>query len=267
MHLFLSELFVFCHVKHTIDMVLDGNIIDLSDVLNLLFSLFSVVVKSIWFLVKLQKIKEMLTTLKDLIEFSSFGRGGRNPRLEAYVKRIITVSKFFYGTAFTAVTVAFLMACIFYNERNLQYETWFFWDYKKNFALYWALVAYQYVASVYGSQSNYSYDLVTIVFMSFTSAILDELSAEIETIGVVQRNKNSAGEGTNGSVISVNDSRKLERCVQCHIKIKNFASEISDHLTITIFIQAFFSSVIMCTSAFMLSIVIFEIPDFMLSNF
>lgn len=249
LHIIVIEVTSFCSIVKLIELFLSGSIVKFAFLLSFALSTYAAIFKTFWYVLKLTKIQEMLETLNDLLDQNSFRRVAIRTRLEDEVKEIIKVSKVLFGSAFVAITLAALTSCINHNERRIQYEFWYYFDYKENALVFWVLVAYQYGAACYCAALIYSIDLIPITFMSLISAALDELSAEIKSIAP----SSEPGVAPEREFSRRNCLENLERCINQHIAIKNFAKEISEHLSAICFIQAFTSSVIWCTAAFVMT--------------
>lgn len=140
-----------------------------------------------------------------------------------------------------ACTLSLLLPLMNHQQKILPFKNWFPLDHKNNDFIYWGLVVYQYVLSLYGSVLNYSLDLITIIFVSFLSTTQEELSKEISTLNTTP----AAGDLL----------KRLENCIECHKRVQSFTKEMSKNLSLTFLIQAYLSSVILCTSAFMITTV------------
>lgn len=224
-------------------MAAGGSIQDFSDVLMLSATMLALILKTYMFVYNLSTLKVMLVELKDLVEFSAFGREGKKSRLEAHAAVFIRITKYFYGSAYLATTLALTMTFINHQSKILPYETWFIWNYKEIEGLFWAMSIYQFAMANYCSTINFSFDLIPVIFMSFIATLLKELSIELSLIGEERE--------TNG----VADSEKLRKCIDCHIRIKKLAKEVSENLSFPFIAQTILSTVILCTSAFLLTTV------------
>lgn len=244
LHLLILQLTTFCQTVHTIRMLVNGSIDEFSDALRVLLILYAGILKSAWFIVKLKKIMGMHKTLKELMRFILNDKSFESSHFNAAATNVAKVSKIFYASAFFAITGAAIASCFHRNERLLQYETWFFWDHKTNEGIFWLLVALEYLSALYGSAVNCSLDLIPVIFISYTTAMLKELKMRIEDIKdqiVEERYERQM--------------KKLQECVELHMKIQGFASDISTNLMFGFVAQTFMSSIILCTSVFVLSTV------------
>lgn len=239
MHLTFIEFFSFFQTIHVIDLFKNGSTIEVADALTILFTYYSMMIKSCWFIAKVEKIQAMIINTRALLKFSSFGRVGNRPKLKAKIIWISRISNIYYGCSYLAVTVASLVSIIKYKERSLPYDTWLIWDYKKIDGMYWTLQLQQYLMAMYGVSIGCSYDILTVAFLGYISVMLEEVSMEIDSFRFWFGNKRML--------------EKLEKCIECHIQIKNFTNDVTEHISFLVFVQAIMSCVILCTSAFLLT--------------
>lgn len=225
----------FCHSVYLYKMFMAGSVKDLSEVLNTLFLLYGLILKTVWFIWNFDKVMELLHELVALIKLTSFGRYSKRTQLEAHISRVTNVSKFYFLSAFFAIGLAGTTIAFRYQDRRMPYETWLLWDYKSSDGIYWFTVIYQMIITFINGSLTFSFDIIPVMFIGFTSALLDDLLTEIASI------KDEDG------------LEKLQRCIECHIRIKNFTSDISTHLSFPFLIQTCSNTVILCTSAFLLT--------------
>jgi hypothetical protein len=257
----------FCHTMHIVRMIKHCSFRDFSEILIILCTVYAIAFKSIWFLVKLEKIEEIMKTLENLFDLSSFGRPERKTRLEAKVRKLDTILKLYYSSAFVAVTTAAIVSFVKYKERTPTFKTWFFLDYKASDLNYLLLASHECIAAFYGSSLITAFDIVPVIFMALTSELLRELSTELSMIGIEQNRDNEDVALTSKSAIKAyreakeniladeKANKKLQACIEIHLKIKSFSKDISDHLSFVAFVNASMNTIILCTSASLLTTV------------
>lgn len=244
MHFTFMEMSTTFHTVNLLRTMKTGTVQDVSEILRLLFTLYSVQIKSFWFLAKLRKVFEIKETLKVFKDFSSFGRNDSRPSLETNLKNVIKITKIYYASAILTCIVSAVFPLFEYEKRRLPYETWLPWDYKNNDALFWVSTFHQYFMSLYGATLNCTFDILLVIFLRYISTMIEELSVDIESI---------SRSGNRDAL------KQLEKCSEYHIRIKQLAAEVSTELTFAFFLQTFLSTVILCTSAYMLTSVSFII--------
>lgn len=260
LHVFLMVIPTFCHSIYLYNMFIVGSIEDLSDVLSFLLSFFGVTFKAIWFVTSLMKIKEILTTLRDLLELTSFDRVDKRPKLMANAVHISRVVKIFLFSSYVSIGISAIITFIHYKNKQLPYETWFFFDVRDNDFVYWSFLVYQRLTVFYGIPLNYSFDLISVILFSYASSLLEELSVKISLIenGEKAENSEACKKFKIDKLLVVDDEnfdelKMLQKCIDCHIRIRNFSNEVSRYLTFPFMMQAFISTIVLCTSAFILT--------------
>jgi odorant receptor len=234
LHVFTTVGFTLILAVYFVQMVQQGNVLEMADALNVLLTSFGVSVKAIWFVVEVKKIQKMKKKLEELLKLKIGGKF-----IEVRVNQVLKMTKFFYFSGFISTLAAFIQFCFKHSNKELPYKGWFYWDYRTNDSLLWSLAVYQYVGSVYGFLSNFSLDAIPMIFISLTTAAIDELCEEIS---LMEQKRHRS-------------SWKLENCIRTHVKLKDFVSEISNELSIPFLTQIFLSSVILCTSTVLLTTV------------
>ena len=243
MQLIFIHSFTLIYTIHAISLFIEGSIHQLTETLTVLFTCYAMLVKTFWLISKIETIQNMLKTVKTLLENSSFGRVGTRPTLDAKILRLTKFSNIYYASSYLTVTVASLVSVVRYKERILPYETLAIWDYKKIDGWFWTLELYQFLFGLHGVSLGCSFDIMTVAFLGLTGKLLDELSMEIDFLKECKNDEERL--------------KKLEKCIKIHIEIKSFAKDITKHLSFFYFVQALMSTVILCTSVFILTSVIF----------
>lgn len=219
--------------------------------LNMTLTLYSVQYKALWFVSNLQNIKRVLVDLLDLCQ-----RGKQNRNLEKQTVRISKVVKIYFGSAFLAVAVPLVLSLVHHRSRMIPFETSNLIGYKRNVFIYWFMIFYQLLISIYGIVVNYSADLFPVILMAFASGFLKDLSEEMEMV--------CSATGKVGRIAARDNScdKNLGKFIDRHQKIKKLVQKISEHFSQVVLWQAVMSSAIFCTSVFLLTIVSTESQQF-----
>lgn len=243
--LLLNMMFSFATVYHTIyafqTFAMD-DIKKFATALNLALTLYSVLFKSAWFVVNLRNIKGVLV---DLLKVCYEDRQSGNLNLKKQAIKVTRVVKIYFGSAFIAIAASIGLSLMHSQDRTVPYETLTYYDYKSSATVYWIMILCQSVFSVYGAVVNYSADLFPVILMAFATGLLQDLSNDMERLC------SPAGNEPNG----IDCDEKLRRCIDHHVKIKKLVDDISEHFSQVVLWQAAMSSVIFCTSVFLLTIV------------
>jgi hypothetical protein len=230
----------FCQGVYLYEKFQEGNIQEIADVLNVLVTMIGITSKAIWFVVKMQKFKKMLKTLNKLLSFEPFDQTKERVNVERRMNQLRKVEKLNLFCTPLIIGGTVLQTIFAGGSKQLPFETWFYWDYKNNGSLFWALAVHQNVHIIYACLCGYSFDIIPNIFIALTTAAFEELSEEI-----------SCGKSENLS--NRLDQDQLENCIKYHIELKKFSEEISANLSFNFLYQTLFSSVILCTSSFLLS--------------
>jgi hypothetical protein len=219
---------------------------DFAILMSLLPTYCSLTVKSIIFMTRGDKVAELLATLNEIVEKEKFSEN-----LQKHLKRIDFVFKFFWGSA--AVTCVMALGIPFINH-ELPFLMWFPYDYKNNELLFWFNVAYQGTEVLCYSAVNVILDTVPAMFMCYIHGMLEEFYGRLESI---QAEENSGGntEGTRASRGNKNRQKDFLDCLALHSKILEMARKVEEYFSTMIMVQGLMSSVILCTTAYALTIV------------
>jgi hypothetical protein len=240
-HLFLVEFPAFLFIVQTFKLLKNGKIQEIADCLEILMTLLQCPLKSIWFLLMLNKTKKVFEHLEELLTFSAFGKNDKRTLLQNHTKRAILLLISFYCLAYGSVCVASLMSLLNYSERKLPYETWFIIDYKHNDGLFWYLFVHQGVAGFYVSAIYSGIDGILIIFICFAVGITKELAAKIAEIQTTNDEKKA--------------HKELCECVELHLRIKRFVDHLAGYLSFIFVLEAATNCMVLCTSTFLLTTV------------
>lgn len=217
---------------HLIYVYENGTLREFSNALSIFCYVISFCLKTVWFCKNVERVKELQSTLESILEKQmSVMHADSRKRHDKQLKRVVRV---IFASLFATLIVSCIMTLANIQHKTLIVESYFPWDYKKNLLSYWLTFAYQFAAFAFITITGCSFDVIPIIFMSFTSLIANELSTEIS---------------------SVDNETKLQECIERHINIKSFASKVSNKLSFAFFNQAVMSSVVLCTLIFYLSTV------------
>lgn len=115
---------------------------------------------------------------------------------------------------------------------------------------YYAAAVYNMLDSLVCASLNIALDSVPVIFMSYTIAMVHELSKRLEKIGedkIEEKQRKSQSRDRNMT--------ELMKCVEIHLNLKGFSSQIVRRFSLMIFFQGMISSLIICTCIYILSLV------------
>lgn len=208
------------------------------ETLSILLTCIVTMLKALLFVWSLKKIQELMNRLKDLLKFSNFKNLLKRPHVDSYETSIIKLTNLNYTFHFAVCNLSLMIAIIFIKDRRLPFKTWFYMDYKDDDLIFLYLVIIEYLISLYTVLINGSLDVFPVIFMCYVIAILKELNEKVSQL------KES--------------SQELKKCIEIDVKIKEFCEELSSVYGMHFLIQGFCSALILCSSTFLLSKVIYE---------
>lgn len=244
-HFVLIDIYLVCQFIYAFKA---ENLIDLVDALGLTTTYLSEICKCINFFAKLKLIKKLLETLEALLKFSADERFANRNHVRVQVAFSLKVYKMFWFSAFmTCCSGAFVP--IFSHQ--MPYKVWFPFNTEYSSTGFWIASYYLVLNSFYVSAVDMALDILPVIFISFAIGLIDELSDRLAQVGNIQ------------ALMKVRNSQKCEQqniqelinCIKIHKKITEFVGEIRSNFAVVIFAQGLMSSIILCTSAFTMSVV------------
>jgi len=208
------------------------NVEELSPLLAIMISYIIIPLKAINLTLKMNKIKNMLESLRKLMQ-NDFGIDEQH-ELNASVFRVQKFFKLYLVFALIAVTFNQLNSLLNHKLAYVMYM-----PANANDILFWVACVYQYVCTCSCVLVFVTLDYLPIIFMTLAIGFYKELCILIEKT----------------------DTQNLQIFIKIESKIRAFVDEIDDCFSAMILIQAFLSSIIFCTSVFALSHVSYEINN------
>lgn len=112
---------------------------------------------------------------------------------------------------------------------------------------------YIFLNMIFASSLTYSLDSLPVIFMSYAVAMLRDLSKRLEKIGKEIKRP--------GKVVITQERllmKELIACVKVHLKIKKFIRNIEKLFSTIIMVQGLLITIIICTSIYVLPLVIYS---------
>lgn len=128
----------------------------------------------------------------------------------------------------------------------MPYKAWFPFDTKHSEFGFYAASIFELVDSPIVASLDFALDILPVIFMSFATGLLDELSGRLDKIGT-----KSIREHTNENLYE----EEIVGYVKIHLKIKEYIIGIQDIFSTIILVQGILSSLILCDCAFTMSTV------------
>jgi hypothetical protein len=252
--------FISIEVQIILQFVYTINALDLFDIVDAfgLLTVFSALCfKCINFFIKIRKIVKLVDMLKTLLDFSADQRHADRMHIRKQVTRIMKVMKIFISSAGIVCTSGIFIP---FFTHELPLKIWIPVAIKENEIGFWIVSLFLIYDCVFMCAVQIALDVLPVIFMSFAVGLLNELSARLSEIGKIDAGTEFDGPGNMNKYLrerikNYKTRKELVKCIEIHQKIKEFVIEIHDCFVISTFIQEFMSSLILCTCAFVLSVV------------
>jgi hypothetical protein len=262
---FVAILFTICHFIFAFK---SQNLIDFTDSIGLAMLNLAAAFKCWNFFIKISKIEKLFESLKELLEFTAQSDTKRD-KLKSQVNFGFKVFKAFLFTASVTDISAFIQPVFFHK---LSFKIWFPFDTETSEIGFWIAATFIFLIGPFLSTLDVILDILPVIFMSFGVGLIDELAERLSETGKVQKLENpimkahKLGESSKANLIKVDRKveeslrkfdqlEELKKCIEIHKKIKEFSADIASNFSVVILIQGVFSSIILCTTAFTVSVV------------
>lgn len=221
-------------------------LLNFMDAIALSTAFLAAIVKSANFFLKLKNIKKSFDTLDRLLEFSADQRWVSRDRVKNRTDFCYNVYKTLWCSAFlTCFTAIFIP--IFTPE--LPYKVWIPFETKNSSIGFQVASTYLIINGWTVASIDMALNILPVIFISFAIGLVEKLTDRLQNIG----KHVESGETT--SVRSSDQTKEFIKCVEIQRQIKLYVVEIQENFSTSILIQGLLSSVILCTSAFMMSMV------------
>lgn len=222
------ETYILCQILYIANV---GNLKDFVDTLGLFLTFLATQSKTINFLYKIRRIKQLVRDLDELLKFTQHTLSVKRGHIKRRVDVIYRLYLAYWMLGIMSCT-AFAISILIYQQ--LPYKLWFPFDIETSSAGFWSAATYTVVQSYIATAVAIALDIMPVIFIGFAVGLIEEFSGRLENI----KNK-----------------QELVKCVEVHNKIKNYIKGIQDNFASVILIQGFMSSIILCVCAFSLSTV------------
>ncbi|CRK90092.1 CLUMA_CG003810, isoform A [Clunio marinus] len=235
MHLFFIELDTYLQLVFLFTF---EDFEDFALLMTLLPTCIGLFFKTSNFAFKIKQIKQLMAIIEDLSTYCT-----KTEKLKKYLKKVDKITKLFMTLAFCS--------CIcgaFHTMYELPYKMWFPYDIN-NRLNYWISAIYQIIGSTILAQVTICIDLIPIIFMCYVIAFLDILCDRLQAL------KKEKIKITEFEDFLVPSNEELSKCIEFGIKIGKCVELIEETFSTIFFAQGFFSTLILCTISFSLSLV------------
>lgn len=224
--------------------------------------LTSLIFKWINFYYRIKSIKKIHEDLNSLLEFSKDERRVNHDKVKCCVASALKCYKIYWFCAFFT-GVSSIATPI--TTHKLPFKAWYPYDIEKNEVAFWMTALSQSCSSMIVSTVDVAISFLPIVLMTFVTGLTEELCDRLTEIGrkekAEEKKKKTPGIietlRTKNKKISQATQAEVVKCVQIHVKIEEVLSKIQDNFAVIIALQGLFSSIILCTCAYTVSVVSF----------
>jgi hypothetical protein len=241
--------------------------------LGLIFTVIAFItlaLKSLNFVIKLKKIEKLYESIKELMEFSA---DPKCPNRDHIRKEVKIVDKIFKAFAVFAVFSFATVAIQTFATHQLPNKISLHGLEKSEIGFYFA--AFYFTAGgFYMTCFDICLNVLPVIFMSFAIGFINELCDKLKEIGklvkienpIVKAHKNGKSSKAKSLKIIKEEARKYRnfkqneeviKCIETHVKIKDFVGKIEESFSAELFAQGLMSSVVLCICVFTISQVSF----------
>lgn len=255
-HFAFIDLFTLFHVIYFFHF---DTLQELSDCAGTFLTNFGQVLKTLNWMMKLKSIKKLVDSLEQLVSFSDHSGNKDRKQLTNFLKQGRFVYKVVFISAVTSCLFAGLVPLLNKKNHKLAYRMYFpYLDYTNNEEIFVLLAIYQ-MSPVFICAVTLSVDCIPVFIICFATGMIEELSDRMREIGKkisvweISENPRMIQNTQNEETIMM----ELLKCVEIHLKIKELIVGVQSNFSGVIMVQGISSSIIFCTTAFMLSLVSF----------
>lgn len=260
LHLFTIEPMV---VLLTIPLFGMKSILHLSDVLCITFTYFALSFKSLNLMIILDEILAEIEVARVLIIFMS-EKQSKFGYIRARMKSVKRIFFIYYYSCLLTVNLSPLAMLIFKRgpPYTIPYIMWVPFDYEHNFFGFIVVMLIEYLSPLVYCGAVVSIDMLPIYFFNLSAGLLEELADRINAIDATFH-YTKASEKFN-EMMSFSDLKRqhdaslhneLKKCIEIHLRIRKFIANSQNIFSTMICVQAVISSVILCTTAYSISMV------------
>lgn len=237
--------------------ILAEDLTDFTGAFGLVITCLVLIFKSLNFCVKFKSIMKLEDSLNLLLEFSRSDQMIDDRELLRSPLRFgFKVSKVFWLSGFLGTTAGMVPSVL---SHQMPLKTWFPFDTKTSEIGFYAGAIFDLINTPMVFTFDCALSILPVTFIMFAIGLTDELCGHLEQIGKQIQTKRS------GKV----DEENLVKLIKTHLKIRKFVEDIQENFYIAIFVQGLMSSLILCFSAFCMSVVslIYSKETFLIVSF
>lgn len=261
MHFWFVE---FIAIGEIISLFTSENSGDFSEIFALIPTFLGLSLKSFNLLWMKNKMHKLFKTLPDLIHYENWIVAQEGTKLKQRIEQLDIFSKITFGLMIAAL---FFGSLVPFFTRKIIYKMWLPYDYKSSDFLLWLSVAYQFLASYIYLTILFPLDFIPVFLIFYVVGLTEELSDKLRRIvekKLSAKNEAIFASSSNRPVVTDHVNTKEEneahlkellQCIEIQLKIKSLVADIIEIYSKMFWLQGFFSSWVLCTTVFWMSLV------------
>lgn len=161
------------------------------------------------------------------------------------LKTVDKIFKYYWGSAL--ITCA-LGASVIFFQHELPYRMWFPYDHRNNELGFWLSATYQMIVSCSVCGVVVVIDMLPVIFMGYILAMLQQVCNRLESLKECEAQ-------SSGEVGKKSNEKEFLLCILSQLTIMEVTRKVEDIFSTVLLAQGMMSSLILCTTAFALTIV------------
>lgn len=236
------------------------SILHLSDVLCVALTYNALAFKSINLMMVLDDILAEIEVARKLIIFMGEKRSEFGQKIKARMKSVRMIFFFYWYSCLLTIHLAPLIFLITAKEPpyKIPYIMWAPFDYKHNYYGFIAMILIEYLSSAVYCGVVVSMDMLPIFFFNLSAGLLEELADRINSIDTTFHDTTAKAKTKFDDLKRQHDAslhNELQKCIEIHLGIRKFIANSQNIFSTMICAQAVISSIILCTTAYSISMV------------
>lgn len=248
-HFVVLDLFAACQFIYVYN---TRSLKDLTEILTIACTYFVGIIKTVRFILKVNQIIDLVEELTGIVVHMQAVENTEMPKYRARLKQVKTTFQFYWLTCVVAsLAVPIIPLSGYLSNPNppyqIPYPSWSPFNHENNFYGFLILSIYESLSGVAVAQMGATLDFLPGFFFNAAAGLIEELGDRLSRIRPI------VNEGT-GNVEDKN-LKLIEKYIEIHLEIKACLAKSQNVFSPMIFTQAAISLVILCTTAYNLSIV------------
>jgi hypothetical protein len=233
-HILLIDFFVISQFLYLLKF---NNFEDTTRVVSLAATNFLLVLRSSSFAHHVDEIDELFEEIERANK--EFGE----EKMSKHARLIDKFCKIVWAIAFVGCSMSIIVPITTHELAN---HLWYPFDFNASETLFWITAIYQTLNTIIMSGLDIVIEFLPAMFLGFILDMVEKLAKRLETLKKQEKLEDGSRE---------ENSEKLKTCIEYHLKIINITKKLQDIFSFVILFKAIVSALILCTSAYSLSMV------------